>query len=154
MRSPWCILIILMTLYSCQNIERTEKPDPFFGEEKMSDILVDMYLIEGAQSSNRRTFLQTGIKPDSFIYAKYNMDSLSYQKNFYYYTDRAEEYVQLLELVETKLEKIKKEVLEEGERKAEEQRIKDSLKREEIKKNSKPLDSAILLDKKDLKIDA
>ncbi|ARN78624.1 hypothetical protein BST97_11845 [Nonlabens spongiae] len=154
MRNPWHIVIILLALHSCQNIERTEKPDPFFGEDKMSDILVDMYLIEGTQSINRRSFLNTGIKPDSFLYDKYGMDSLSYQKNFYYYADRADEYVQLLELVQTKLEKIKKDVLEEGKLKVEEQRLKDSLKRMKDKNEKKPSDSLIQLDKKLLKVDA
>jgi len=154
MKKLFFILLLCICTQSCQNIERSPKPDPFFGEEKMSDILVEMYLIEGAQSSNRRSFLQTGIKPDSFIYGKYDIDSLSYQKNLYYYTDRAEEYVELLELVENKLEKIKQDVINEGKRKVEEKRVKDSLRRVEIKKNAQPVDSVILLDKEIIKIDA
>ncbi|MGB5982799.1 MAG: DUF4296 domain-containing protein [Nonlabens sp.] len=122
------LFVALLGFFSCENVEKSPKPDPFFDQDKMSDILTDMYLIEGAQSSNRLAFLNTAIRPDSFLYNKYEMDSLIYQKNFHYYVDHADLYVQLLEQTEKKLVNIKEKVLHDARLKKEQKRVEDSIK--------------------------
>ena len=131
MRKFLFYISVVAVFCACGDVERTPKPDPFFEKDKMSNILMDMYLIEGSQNSNRRSFLKTAIRPDSFLYKKYKMDSLSYMKNFNYYTDRVEMYNEVLEITQSKLQALEDSILfaEKAiqEQQKEDQKIKDSL---------------------------
>jgi hypothetical protein len=98
-----------MVCSSCTQVKKTEKPDPFYDQGKMVDIMTDMYLMEGVMSSNRKAFLKLAVRPDSFLYKKYTIDSLSYENNFYYYMDRIEKYEVILDQVQLRLEGIKDE---------------------------------------------
>ncbi|AZQ42892.1 DUF4296 domain-containing protein [Nonlabens ponticola] len=109
MRNLVVILFIFLTT-SCTDIQTAEKPDDFYGDQKMADILTDLYLIDGSMSNNRSAFTKLKTLPTDYIYDKYNTDSVTYRENFLYYADRVEEYQQVLEIVEQNLEVVKDSV--------------------------------------------
>jgi hypothetical protein len=101
------ILLVVLCCLSCTEVNRSPKPEPFYDQGKMVDIMTDMYLMEGVLSLNRKAFLKASVRPDSFLFKKYKMDSLSYAKNFNYYIDRVDEYQEILEQVSVRLDTIK-----------------------------------------------
>lgn len=103
-----CFLFILVA--SCQSFSKSEKPDDFYGDEKMAQIMADLYLYEGVVSSNRAMLRKEGIFATDLIYQKYQTDSITYSKNFYYYADREEEYLTLMDRVQELLEREKDSV--------------------------------------------
>ncbi|GAK92022.1 hypothetical protein JCM19298_2510 [Nonlabens ulvanivorans] len=76
----------------------------------MASIMTDVYLIEGSMTSNRKSFVDLGIIPDQYVYQKHGIDSISYKKNFNYYADRVEDFIEVLDLVDVKLLVIKDSV--------------------------------------------
>ncbi|KQC32619.1 hypothetical protein AAU57_04220 [Nonlabens sp. YIK11] len=95
---------ILFWLAGCQNIEKSPKPDDFYGDDKMIEIMTDLYLMEASMTTNRVTFTDLKVLPHEFIYDKYETDSLTFAENLEYYTDRNDKYLELMEQVKTKME--------------------------------------------------
>ena len=83
-------------LVSCADIQETPKPDRFYGDDKMVEMMTDLYLIEASMTSNRQTFTDLQMLPHDFIYKKYETDSITFSQNLiYYYTDRNIMYKEL-----------------------------------------------------------
>jgi hypothetical protein len=70
----------------------------------MADIMTDLYLLEASMTSDRGAFTDLQILPSDFIYEKYATDSLTFQENLYYYSDRTEEYDLLMDQVQERLD--------------------------------------------------
>ncbi|MDC7995261.1 DUF4296 domain-containing protein [Altibacter sp. HG106] len=101
------ILIGIWLLWGCQDVERPEKPDNLIPQEKMVDILVDTYLGAAAQSVAIREVRQNGIKLDSFLYAKHQVDSTQFVQSNAYYSSQLDTYIEITEAVEQKLNAMK-----------------------------------------------
>ncbi len=110
MRQLFYFMVFALLCCCCKQVNKSEKPTPFYDQEKMVSIITDMYLMEGSMSTNRKSFLETSIRPDSFLYKKYRIDSIGYVQNFNYYSDRVEEYEEILNLVEKRLKNIQKDI--------------------------------------------
>jgi hypothetical protein len=93
------VILVLFTI-SCSDVEKSPEPKNFFSKDKMAALITDLYLVEGAISSNKGAYLKTGIQPSSFLYEKYDMDSITFQENLNYYTDRVEEYLLIMDEVQ------------------------------------------------------
>ena len=93
------VILVLFTL-SCSDVEKSPQPENLFSKDKMAALITDLYLVEGAISSNKGAYLQTGVQPSSFLYEKYEMDSITFQENLNYYTDRIEEYLLIMDEVQ------------------------------------------------------
>ncbi len=104
------LFILLIVLSACDSITSTPKPDEFYGDEKMADILTDLYLMESAMTTSRGQFTELQVFPDSLIYSKYDTDSLTFADNLYYYSDRVEEYNLLMDKVLVRLDVLKDSV--------------------------------------------
>lgn len=104
------LFILLITFCSCQSFSKSEKPESFYGDDKMAKIMADLYLYDGVISSNRTALRKDGILATDYIYKKYNTDSMIYAQNFNYYADREEEYLILIEKVQSILEQEKDSV--------------------------------------------
>lgn len=109
MKNRWLAAVILV-LVSCSNIEQSPKPDNFYGDGKMADILTDLYLMEATMSSDRAAFTDLQLFPNDFIYKKYETDSLTFESNLLYYSDRVEIYETLMDKVQLRLDVLKDSV--------------------------------------------
>ncbi len=91
---------------SCQHVERPDKPKNLISEDVMVDILTDAYLNNAARSFNNRQLIAVGAKLDSFVYAKHNVDSISFVESNAYYSSNLNEYISIFQKVEERLTKM------------------------------------------------
>ena len=98
------ICIALFTMAACADIQNAPKPDEFYGDDKMVDIMADLYLMEASMTNNRATFTELKLLPHDFIYDKYDTDSITFTENLFYYTDRNDKYLELMEMVQAQME--------------------------------------------------
>jgi hypothetical protein len=116
-------------------VEKSPQPENLFSKDKMVALLTDLYLVEGAISSNKGAYLKTGVQPSSFLYEKYDMDSISFQENLNYYTDRVEEYLLIMDEVQDNFKSLQDTLNLRQERinKEEQKRISKNIPKEYIK---------------------
>ncbi|MDR2222180.1 MAG: DUF4296 domain-containing protein [Flavobacteriaceae bacterium] len=84
MKKLFLLLTITLLLYSCNKNE--DKPSPFIEEDKMENILYDVAILYGMQSTygggTSDTIKQIDMKS---IFKKYDIDSITFTKNNRYY---------------------------------------------------------------------
>lgn len=97
------VILLIVVLGACSGVQRTPQPDPFFDKEKMASVMTDVYLVEGAMTANRSSFINLGLVPNAYIYNKHGIDSISFKNNFNYYSDRLEEFIEVLDIVDENL---------------------------------------------------
>lgn len=116
--------MLVMFLFSCQDIEETRKPEQLIPQDKMVDVLTDLSLLNSAKNYNKRHLEETGLRPKEFLYEKYNIDSLRLAESTMYYAQKPAELERIYTRVKNNLETLKRdlEVI-----KAEETRIEDSI---------------------------
>ena len=86
------IFFILISMESCQKVERPEKPQDLIPEDKMAAILVDIYLFNAAKSTNRILLQKTGLTTEKLIYQKHGIDSLQFVESNNYYGGDLKKY--------------------------------------------------------------
>ncbi|RKS55834.1 uncharacterized protein DUF4296 [Gillisia mitskevichiae] len=141
------VFIFACFLSSCQNIEEVKKPDNLIPEDKMVDVLTELSLLNSAKNKNRRILEETGLQPDTYLYSKYEIDSLQLAESTTYYAKKYDKFDGIYQKVKQNLEvmKAKMEVIQE-----EEQRIEDSIRALDIKDtlsvDSLQLPASVLID--------
>ena len=103
------LYIAFLSFMACQDVQRPEKPDDLIGKDKMVDIFTDSYLSNAARSIDNRSIRGKGIRLDSFIYNKYDIDSVQFAKSNAYYTANLNEYNKLFERVKERLTNLQKQ---------------------------------------------
>ncbi|MDO5978433.1 DUF4296 domain-containing protein [Flavivirga spongiicola] len=123
-------LSIILLASACYNLDKPKKPDNLISKEKMVDILIDAKIIASANSVNRKIMEDHGVKLNTYVYTKHNIDSLQFALSNEYYAFHIKDYEAIYIKVKDSLEllKVKFEEEEEKERIEEEKRITDSLK--------------------------
>jgi hypothetical protein len=107
---PVLIFISLLFLTACQSVEKPEKPQDLIPKDLMVDILTDAYISNAAKSVNNKVIRQKGIKLDSLIYKKYDIDSLQFVKSHAWYNADLDIYSEIFTEIEQRLEAMKKKV--------------------------------------------
>ncbi len=106
-RKLW-ILGLILGVMGCNNLP-IEKPDNLIAEDKMTDILYDLTLLDAIKSQNPYDTINQSIKPRAFIYKKYNVDSLQFVKSNQYYISQIEIYKKMYDQINERLQKKKAE---------------------------------------------
>ena len=127
------LFILCVVLLSCAE-KLLEKPENLINKDKMIDIVEDLTLLRGANSTNGSVLERYDIETMNYIYEKYNIDSLSLAESNNYYASLPEEYTDIYTVVE---ERIKSE----RDRLKEERRVQDSIKKEERKLKNRVITS-------------
>tara|TARA_R100000935_G_C2817092_1_gene157830 strand:- start:360 stop:839 length:480 start_codon:yes stop_codon:yes gene_type:complete len=119
------VFIFACFLSSCQNIEEVNKPDNLIPQDKMVEVLTELAILNSAKNKNKRTLEETGLQPDTYLYSKYEIDSLQLAESTTYYAKKYDQFDNIYQKVRQNLEvkKAKLEVIRE-----EEQRIEDSIR--------------------------
>lgn len=104
------IISFLVLFAACSNVEKAPKPEQLLSKEEMAIILSDLYIIEGAISSNRSSYIETGVQPSSYIYDKYDIDSVMFKENLNYYNDRVEDYLFIMDKIQDDLKSLQDSV--------------------------------------------
>ena len=125
---------------SCQDVRYMDKPKNLIPEDKMVDILTEMALVNAARNYNKILLEQTGIKPDQYIYDKFEIDSVQFEKSNAYYTEKYDDYQRVFDKVKDSLLSLKThfdELIEE------EKRVEDSINKAKIEQNRSELKKEI-----------
>lgn len=123
------LICFVSVLFSCGKEIKPEKPENLIPEEEFTEILYDMFVINSAKGVNKKVMEENGLKPEQYIYDKYQIDSLQFAKSNEYYAFDSEKYAGILNKVKQNVENQKKmfeKQLEEEE--AENKRRLDSIR--------------------------
>lgn len=101
------LFLLLVFSVSCQDIEKTEKPDNLIPEDRMIDILTELSLLHAARNYNKFKLEQTGINPDKYIYEKFDIDSLQFERSNDYYAEQYTTYERIYDSVKARIEVMK-----------------------------------------------
>lgn len=93
----------LAFLVSCESKVDYEKPKDLIPKEVMIDLLYDMHLAVGS-SNLRNKNLERDRNYMSIVYEKYKIDSTRFAISNIYYTSQVDEYEEIFEEVEKRLE--------------------------------------------------
>ncbi|NJY61153.1 DUF4296 domain-containing protein [Salinimicrobium sp. CDJ15-81-2] len=127
----WVIILVLI-LSSCQDVERMEKPENLIPRGKMVEVLTELSLLHGARSYNKNMLEEKGIAPYPYLMQKYGIDSAQLVQSNNYYAQNYREYGYIYEEVKQRLELLMKKYdslreIEEKERDSLRNLNKDSL---------------------------
>lgn len=139
------IYILICVFFSCNSaIEKPKKPGNLISEEKMVDIMYDVFLLNSAKGVNKRILENNGVFPEQYVFEKYKIDSAQFANSNNYYAYDTKTYESILNRIKEKIELKKKEyeALEKVEE-AERMRKADSIR----KVHAKEKDSLIKANK-------
>ena len=97
------ILIALLFL-QCSDIRYPEKPDDLIDKETMVNIFTDAYLSNASKSFNRTILQRAEVDLGNYIYKKYQIDSLQFERSNAYYTANIDEYRDMIAQVKSNLD--------------------------------------------------
>lgn len=97
------IIFAIFLLISCQDINRTPKPDDLIPEEKMVEVLTEISLLHGAKSYNKSQMEEKGIDPYPYLTNKFGIDSLQLVKSNDYYAQNYKQYSRIYDSVKARL---------------------------------------------------
>lgn len=117
--------IILFSLFSC-NDNPVSTPDNLLGEEVMVDILYDIAILQAAEGYVPEELNSKNIKVDSFIYDKYEIDSITYYQNHKYYAADVKKYKKMYTEVIDRIDSKSKKFEGEGQEVKSDNSAKDS----------------------------
>jgi hypothetical protein len=126
--------------FSCNSgIEKPQKPENLIPEDKMVDIMYDMFLLNSAKGVNKTILEVNGIMPEKYLFEKHSIDSTQFAESNNYYVYNTKTYESILNRIKEKIDLKKKEYdalekIEDAERQkkadsilAERKKLKDSL---------------------------
>jgi len=96
------ILFISFLMFSCTSNTILKKPDNLIPEDKMVDLLTDLFLAINAENT-KNLQLERQVNYYPLIFEKYNIDSTQFKESNFYYSSRIDEYDELLMKVEERL---------------------------------------------------
>lgn len=103
-------LVFIVILGSCQKVVRPEKPEKLLPKDKMIAIMAESYTGNSARSIDNRTLRNSGVKLDSILYTKFDVDSITFAESNAYYASQLNEYIYIISEVEKVLSAKKKQV--------------------------------------------
>lgn len=94
-------------------------------EDKMVKVLTDLSILNSAKNFNKRFLEETGVRPNTYLYEKHEIDSLQLANSTEYYAKKYDLLDRIYSRVNVNLEKMKKdlEIV-----RTEEKRIEDSIR--------------------------
>lgn len=97
-----CILLCFVFLCSCVQ-KLIDEPDNLISEEKITNILYDLAILNAAKSTNSTILRNNGIEPMQFLFSKYEIDSIQFVESNRYYASLPEKYEDIYTTVNEKL---------------------------------------------------
>lgn len=92
-----------MLLINCKS-DTIEKPDNLVDEDKMVDVMYDLYLLNAIKSTNMNYLRENNITSANYVFEKHKIDSLQFSQSDLYYAADVEEYEKMYQRVTEKLQ--------------------------------------------------
>lgn len=104
------ILLIVFVFISCEESNTIyKKPENLISKEDLIDLMVDIQLAQGAYSVKNKNH-ERKIDYMSLVYEKYKIDSIQFSKSMKYYITTINEYSEIMNQTEVRLEALRKKV--------------------------------------------
>lgn len=104
------LFLVTVLFFACSEKLAIEKPDKLISEETMVDIIYDLSVLQAIRSVNPTKLEQKKLTPTSYVYLKYNIDSLQFAQNERYYASDIELYEKMYDKVNNRLVQKKKAI--------------------------------------------
>lgn len=98
------ILLLFLLSISCDS-NAVKKPENLIEREKMVDIIYDLSLLEAAKSQKPIVLEQYQIQSNTYVYKKYEVDSLQFSNSVKYYAADIENYHGIYDSVNKRIER-------------------------------------------------
>jgi len=82
----------MLFVVGCQDIPDVEKPENLIERAKMEAIIYEMSILNGARGYDIQKLSKYDVKPETYIFEKFDIDSLQYAKSVSYYSSDIEAY--------------------------------------------------------------
>lgn len=102
------IFVVVLVISSCGKEIKPQKPKNLIPEKDFTEILFDMFVINSAKGVNKKLMEENGLKPEAYIFEKYQIDSLQFAKSNEYYAFDSKNYTDILNRVKQNVENQKK----------------------------------------------
>ena len=102
MKKIFCFFIGLLLLFSCQQ-NAVNKPDNLIDEETMEEIIYDLTILEAIRTSNSASLERKKITASTYVYDKYDIDSLQFASSNHYYASDVHNYLKMYKRIEERL---------------------------------------------------
>lgn len=100
-------IIVFVLLFSCESRIKFKKPENLIPKAQMVDLLTDMHLASGTLGIKNND-LEKNKNYMALVFEKYKIDSTQFATSNTYYTSNVDEYEEIFEEVEKRLNDIKK----------------------------------------------
>jgi hypothetical protein len=143
------IYILICVFFSCNSaVEKPKKTENIISEEKMVDIMYDVFLLNSAKGVNKKLLELNGVFPEQYVFEKYKIDSTQFANSNNYYAYDTKTYESILNRIKEKID-LKKKEFEALEKVEEAERIRKADSIKEVR--AKERDSLVKYDKIELK---
>jgi hypothetical protein len=96
------ILLVGIVFMGCSD-SYVEKPSKVIDEDEMVNIIYEMAILEAARTNHPIILSDNNIDPHTYIYKKFNIDSLQFAQNNRYYAQDIENYTKMYKKVSKRL---------------------------------------------------
>jgi hypothetical protein len=132
---------IVFVATACNKLKGPEKPKNLISKNKMVNILIDAKLITSSSSKNKLIMRDSSLNLDTYIYEKYNIDSLQFALSNNYYAFHIEDYEEIYTKTTDSLEKLKAVLKEQEAKEWKEQTKREADSLEKVLKEKQRLKS-------------
>jgi len=73
----------------------------------MIDVLTEISLLHAARNYNKQKLENIGVDPDTYIYEKFNIDSIQFERSSDWYSEQYSEYEGIYDSVKARLQMMK-----------------------------------------------
>ena len=99
------ILILTVFFVACTSNTIINKPENLIPKEQMVDLLTDLFIAMNAQNT-KNIDLKRNVDYFPLVFEKYKIDSTQFKESNYYYTSKVDDYDEILNEVQKRLEKL------------------------------------------------
>ncbi len=131
---------IIVVASSCYQYNKPEKPKDLLSKDQMVNILIDIKLLTSANGKNKKILEDHTVYPETYIFNKYNIDSLRFANSNNYYAYYTAEYNEIYSSIKDSLGKLQT-ILKDLDKKEQEQKEKEAEKTRDSIKAIKEKDS-------------
>lgn len=104
------LYIIIILIFSCNpSVEKPKKPNNLISEDKMVDIMYDVFILNSAKGVNKKMLELNGVLPEKYVFEKYGIDSTQFAESNNYYVYNTKTYESILNKIAEKIALKKKE---------------------------------------------
>ncbi|MFT5242142.1 MAG: ABC-type Na+ efflux pump permease subunit [Glaciecola sp.] len=140
------IFLIAISIIGCNYVDKPIKPENLISEDKMVDVLYDVFILTSAKGTSKGILEANGIYPENYVFEKHKIDSLQFALSNEYYGFRVEEYESIIARVEERFNadrlkvqaKIDKEAADKQRKKDSIRKLSDALKVNKSRKFQEP----------------